>query len=253
LEPEGAAFYVFSKAEKTINITKIKKDGVLMTEGNTPFKAGTSRVIAQNNAIEVLDKGNYSLTLSDGSEIDINAQADVNNINILGAWQVTFQEKPLLGKSFTATFDTLKSWTESDTHAIKYFSGTAMYEKSFNVEQKSYSNGRAYLNLGKVADIATVTLNGEEVGVFWKPPYKADITDFVQKGENKLEVSITNLWINRLIGDEKLPANERKTSTNLVNEARYDKIRETDADKYLRISGFLGPVKIQFSNIYKIN
>jgi hypothetical protein len=178
-------------------------------------------------------------------------QIDIDKINIQGEWQVAFHEKPLLGEAFTETFDALKSWTESNIHTIKYFSGSALYEKSFNVEQNNSSNGRAYLNLGKVGDIATVKLNGEEIGVYWKPPYVADITDYVKNGENKLAIEVCNLWINRLIGDEKLPPNERKTSTNLVNEARYDKIKKPDSDQYLRISGLLGPVKVQFSQIYK--
>ena len=251
LEPEGAAFYVFSKAERTTSITKIEKNSHELTEGNTPFTAGASRVFVDNNKIEILDEGEYNLTLNDGSEININATEANYEINIQGAWQVTFQEKPLLGVSFTKTFDVLQSWTESNIHTIKYFSGSALYEKSFNVEQNISSNGRAYLNLGKVGDIATVKLNGEEIGVYWKPPYVADITDYVKNGENKLAIEVCNLWINRLIGDEKLPSNEKKTSTNLVNEARYDKIYKPDSDQYLRISGLLGPVKVQFSQTHK--
>ena len=253
LEPEGAAFYVFNKADRSTYITRIVKDNNVMTEGNTPLTVGASKTLVHNNTIEVLDQGRYSLTLNNGSKIDIDAQEPIDEIKIRGSWQVTFQEKPLLGEAFTETFDNLKSWTESDRHAVKYFSGTALYEKNFMLNENSSSNGRAYLNLGKVGDIATIRLNGKEVAVLWKPPYIADITDYLKNGNNKLEIKVSNLWINRLIGDEKLPINERKTSTNLVNEARYDKIREPDADKYLRISGLLGPVTIQFSQIYNFD
>lgn len=253
LEPEGAAFYVFRKAEKTTHIINIKKDGEILFEGNTPLTAGASKIFVRENALEVIEEGEYKLTESGGKEMIVSHE-EVNDIKeIQGPWHVTFQEKPILGKPFSATFDNLISWTESDNHKIKYFSGTARYEKKFNIKKQSISNGRAYLNLGKVGDIATVKLNGEQVGVYWKPPYIADITDDIQEGENKLEISVINLWINRLVGDEKLAPEERKTSTNLVNEkGRYDKLTRSDADKYLRYSGLMGPVKIQFSNIYDI-
>lgn len=252
LEPEGAAFYVFTKAEKATHITKIEKDGKELSEGNTPLITGASRVFVGESKLEFLDKGEYNMTYEDGREVKVNNPSHQKEVSLKGAWQVTCKEKPTLGEPFTATFNELKSWTESEDHAVKYFSGTALYEKSFEIDQKDLSRGKTYLNLGKVGDIATIKLNGKDVRTLWKPPYIANITDFVQDGDNKLEVSITNLWINRLIGDEKLPVEERKTSTNLVNEARYDKITETDADKYLRISGLLGPVKIQFSTIHKI-
>ena len=252
LEPEGAAFFVFTKSDKTTNITKIEKDGIELTEGNTPFIIGASRVFVDESKLEVFDKGEYNLTFQDGQEMKVNNLSSRNEVGLQGSWKVTFKEKPLLGEPFIANFSELKSWTESEKHAVKYFAGTALYEKNFEIDQKNLSRGKTYLNLGKVGDIATIKLNGEDVGTLWKPPYIADITDFVQEGDNRLEVSITNLWINRLIGDEKLPPEERKTSTNLVNEARYDKIRETNADKYLRISGLLGPVKIQFSQIHII-
>ncbi|MCK4921656.1 MAG: hypothetical protein KAS71_11460 [Bacteroidales bacterium] len=162
----------------------------------------------------------------------------------------------MLGESFIAIFDNLISWTESDRHKIKYFSGTALYEKRFSVQNEEIHRGRIYLNLGKVGDIATVKLNDKEVGVYWKAPYIADITDYVKEGENILEVSVTNLWINRLIGDEKLPPEERKTTTNLSNikgNYSFERFSKPDADKYLRYSGLMGPVKIQFSQVYPLN
>ena len=252
LEPEGAAFYVFSKAEKTNNIIKIEKDGNKLTEGNTPFTAGASEVFVRNNMLEVFGKGKYKLTDSEGKEITINNDDLSDNTELQGSWQVTFQEKSLLGEPFTSTFEELISWTESEKHKIKYFSGTALYEQSFIIEKQISTKGRTYLNLGKVGDIATVKVNGKEVGVYWKPPYIADVTDYIKEGANDLEIELTNLWINRLIGDEKLPHDERKTSTNLINETRYNKLTKPDADKYLRVSGLLGPVKVQFSTIYDI-
>jgi hypothetical protein len=252
LEPEGAAFYVFRKAGKTNQITSIEKDGRKLTAGNTPLESGASGAFVKEGQLEVFEQGEYTLTLAGGEKINVNNPVAMNEFDIKGSWQVTFQERPLLGEPFSSTFEGLKSWTESEQHNIRYFSGTALYEKRFTIEEHNSSAGKAYLNLGKVGDIATIYLNGTKVGTLWKPPYIADITDFLKAGENKLEVSVTNLWVNRLIGDEKLPIEERKTSTNLVNDgARYNKLRAADADKHLRFSGLMGPVNIRFSKISK--
>ncbi|HSH19195.1 MAG TPA: glycosyl hydrolase [Draconibacterium sp.] len=255
LEPEGAAFYVFSKAEKTKHITKIEKEGYIIADGNAPLTAGASKIFVRDNAIEVLEEGNYTLTESGGKEIEFSSDEVNDNIEIQGPWQVTFQEKPLLGDSFSATFDNLISWTESERPKIKYFSGTARYENSFSVEKQSYLNGRVYVNLGKVGDIATVKVNGKVLGTIWKAPYIADITDYIIEGKNKLEVAVTNLWINRIVGDQKLPPEERKTNTNLRNlkgSYSFERFAMPDADKYLRFSGLMGPVRIQFSMIYEL-
>jgi len=253
LEPEGAAFFVFTRAQKESNITRISRNGKALTAGNTPLEVGASGVFLKGNQLEVFDKGEYKLKVSGGKEITIRNDANSVDKEIICPWHVTFQEKPLLGEPFEDTFNELISWTESDKHAIKYFSGTALYKNSFTIEKHGISKGRTYLDLGKVGDIGTVKLNSKDVGTYWKPPYIADITDYLKEGENKLEVSVTNLWINRLIGDEKLLPEERKTSTNLVNEkGRYDKLTKPDADKYLRVSGLIGPVRIRFSKIYDL-
>jgi hypothetical protein len=255
LEPEGAAFYVFSKAENENHITKIEKEGEILVEGNAPFTTGASKIFVHDNAMEVLEAGDYKLTESGGKEIDINSDKIKDNTEIQGPWQVTFQEKPMLGEPFSAIFEDLISWTESEQRKIKYFSGTALYENSFNIKKQNFSYGRVYLNLGKVGDIATVILNGKEVSTFWKPPYIADITDYAIDGKNKLEVAVTNLWINRIVGDQKLPPGERKTKTNLRNSKgsySLERFARPDGDKYLRYSGLIGPVRIQFSRIYDI-
>ena len=58
------------------------------------------------------------------------------------------------------------------------------------------------LSLGELNDLATIKVNGKDVGVLWYPPYIVDITKFITPGENNLEVAVTNIWANRLIGDE---------------------------------------------------
>ena len=74
-------------------------------------------------------------------------------------------------------------------------------------------------------------------------------------GKNELEVLVTNLWINRLVGDQKLPPEERKTKTNLRNsKGNYslDRFARPDGDKYLRYSGLMGPVKVEYSKVYNM-
>jgi len=50
-----------------------------------------------------------------------------------------------------------------------------------------------------------VLLNGRNLGIVWKPPYRVEVGDALRAGENNVEVRVTNLWPNRLIGDEQLP------------------------------------------------
>jgi hypothetical protein len=142
----------------------------------------------------------------------------------------------------------LKSWTDSENRTEKYFSGTARYTRVFTMDTTAIATDRrAYLDLGFVGDVATVRINGREVGVLWKAPYAIEITGFMKAGENVLEVEVTNQWINRLIGDLKLPPAERRTFTNVLDAKRNDPLRKPDADKFLRRSGLLGPVEIRIS------
>ena len=89
---------------------------------------------------------------------------------------------------------------------MKYFSGTATYSKQLKLSPGAPSGERRlYLDLGWVHVIAQVRLNDKDLGLLWKPPFRVDITAAARRGDNKLEVLVTNQWVNRLIGDEQLP------------------------------------------------
>jgi len=104
------------------------------------------------------------------------------------------------------TLERLISWTDHPNPGVKYFSGTATYRRQFEVPREMLArNLSLYLDLGRVSVIAQAKLNGRDLGILWKPPFRADITDFLHAGANELLVSVVNLWPNRLIGDEQLP------------------------------------------------
>ena len=119
-----------------------------------------------------------------------------------GPWHVRFQKNR--GAPAEATFDALVSWTDRPEEGIRYFSGTARYEKTFS-RTPSKAGMRTILDLGEMQNLATVRLNGRTVGVVWRRPYEIDVTDFLRAGENKLVVDVVNKWPNRLIGDEQKP------------------------------------------------
>jgi len=155
-------------------------------------------------------------------------------MTIEGSWHVAFQ--PERGAPATATFEKLNSYTENENDGIKYFSGTATYTKSINISEMDLANNTTHiLDLGEVKNLAEVTLNGKFLGVVWKKPYKIDITDTVKPGENKLEVKVVNLWVNRLIGDAQPDVEDKITFTAMPFY---------QADSPLLSSGLLGPVKI---------
>ena len=103
-------------------------------------------------------------------------------------------------------FEKLISWPDSKDKGIKYFSGTATYRKTINIPAERFGENRSLLlDLGSVKEIAEVRLNGQDLGILWKAPFRVDITKAAKPGDNELEVRVTNLWPNRLIGDEQYP------------------------------------------------
>jgi hypothetical protein len=121
-----------------------------------------------------------------------------------GPWEVHFA--PNLGAPESASFESLTSWTARPEAGIKYFSGAATYFKTLDLPPGTLSRGRRlFLDLGRVEVMARVRLNGRDLGLLWKPPFRLDATDALRPGENKLEVRVVNLWPNRMIGDEQLP------------------------------------------------
>ncbi|WP_447728299.1 glycosyl hydrolase [Sphingomonas koreensis] len=121
-----------------------------------------------------------------------------------GPWQVAFPAG--FGAPPSVTFDMLQSLHRHADPRVRYFSGTANYATVFIVPREAAGGGRRlWLDLGRVEVIASVRVNGRQLGTLWKPPFLIDVTDAVRVGENRLEIAVTNLWPNRLIGDEQLP------------------------------------------------
>ena len=113
-----------------------------------------------------------------------------------------------MGRPAQVTFDKLTDWTQRSDESIKYFSGTAVYTKSFDSPDAigPETKSRIWLDLGTVHALAQVRLNGTELGVVWTAPWRVDITSAVRTKGNELEIKVTNVWANRLIGDEQQPA-----------------------------------------------
>ncbi len=183
---------------------------------------------------EAWRSGEYLIELSDGREISTGSVIVPAPVKIDGPWEIKFPANH--GAPDSAMFTHLISWTESEIEGIKYFSGTAVYNTEFSIESDLISEETVfYLDLGEVKDLAEVSLNNQKFPVLWKPPYRVNITPWLRAGKNKLAVAITNLWPNRLIGDQKLPPEERIGFTNI---AKFTK------DSPLLESGLIGPVQI---------
>lgn len=127
-------------------------------------------------------------------------------VAVSGPWNVSFPAG--WGAPERTTFDTLVWWNEHADNGIRYFSGTATYTKRIDcaaARSLVAAGDRVMLDLGVVKNFAEVAVNGVKFPVLWKPPFRVDITDAVKGAETiDLEVKVTNLWPNRLIGDDVL-------------------------------------------------
>ncbi len=120
-----------------------------------------------------------------------------------GPWKVSFD--PKWGGPEEVIFNVLEDWSTRPEEGIKYYSGIAFYRQSFSYGKNDKSNGKLYLHLGEVKNMARVRLNGKDLGVVWTAPWQVEITNALKNGENRLEIEVANLWMNRLIGDERFP------------------------------------------------
>jgi hypothetical protein len=123
---------------------------------------------------------------------------------ISGPWRVAFD--PKWGGPKTVVFERLDDWTQRTEDGIKFYSGTAVYTKTFDLPGSKPKNSKLFLDLGTVRALAEVRLNGNNLGVLWTAPWRVDISSAVKAKGNKLEIKVTNVWANRLIGDEQQPA-----------------------------------------------
>lgn len=215
----------------------------------------------ENLVVTAWEQIHCRATLSDGRDIAVDVTAPPPPVPVDGPWRLTFP--PDWGAPPEVTLPQLISWPDHSDPGVRYFSGTATYYTTFDLPQWPLSaNLDARLDLGDVQVIAEVCLNGNELGIFWKPPFRVDVANVLKKGTNTLEVRVTNLWPNRLIGDEFLPDNREWNSSGALKRWPDDVLkgqppletgrvtwttwRHYTTDSPLLPSGLLGPVKLQF-------
>lgn len=201
--------------------------------------------------------GTLSYTTATGKTKTITVKSVPAPMDLSADWNLSFPMQNKIEKS--EKFSTLFSWPESNDDVIRHFSGTASYTKEFQLSKKMLGTDTGLvLDLGSVAVIAEVIINGKNAGLLWKAPFRLPIEKYVTQGNNTLEVKVTNLWPNRLIGDENLPLDYERNGEKLkalpawlTNNAERPTERTTfpswnhwKKDDLLLTSGLLGPVTL---------
>ncbi len=209
----------------------------------------------------ITKSGRYECVFTSGKHSMINALAIPKPLPIAGPWRVQFP--PGWGAPAEIKLDKLIAWNKHPDAGVRYFSGTAEYQTEFEIPGGLIAaDRRIYLDLGEVAVMARVVLNNHNMGIQWKPPYTLDVTAVLKPGRNSLRIQVTNLWINRMIGDQLLPEDcDRAPAGNLLKWPQWlldGKPSPTgrftfttwqlwNKNDTLAESGLVGPVKLQIA------
>jgi hypothetical protein len=208
LPPSGSLFVLFRKASPpTGHAVSAKWSGVPFTE--------TLAVTGNGYELRATAPGALEIQTASGKTLHAVIGKLPPPLALDGSWRLDFP--PKLGAPEEITLGKLASWTEHPESGVKYFSGTAVYHKTVQIpkDRLDAKDARLVLDLGDVKNIAQVKLNGQDLGILWKPPFRVDVTNAARPGENELEIQVTNLWPNRLIGDEQLPPDCAWSGTGL--------------------------------------
>jgi peptidoglycan/xylan/chitin deacetylase (PgdA/CDA1 family) len=193
--PFGSMFVVF-RSGKADAVHSITRDG----------QAAPAELVWRRGkvvGIETDQAGTYELKFASGR----TAKAEVRDVPtplvFNGPWQVKFPAG--WGAPAEAQMEA-GSWTTNADAGIRYFSGTATYGRDFEITKELLDSKRSHtLDLGQVKNLAEVMINGQSAGILWKPPFRVDVTRLLKPGRNQLEIKVTNLWVNRMVGDEQQP------------------------------------------------
>ena len=164
------------------------------------------KVEGKQLVLQAWEAGQYAVSFPGGRTQVVEVAAVPAPTPIAGPWDVRFGG-PKSEVRGPKVFQALEDWTKRPEEGIKYYSGTAVYRKTFDSDVSHLTShaSRLFLDLGRVEVIAEVWLNGKSLGTLWKPPFRVEVTEALKEGANELEIHVTNLWPNRLIGDEEYP------------------------------------------------
>jgi hypothetical protein len=158
-------------------------------------------------------------------------------IDLTDNWELSFNTE--MGGPKTYRIDSLASWSEEDEEGVKYYSGKATYTRDFTVNENALKESEAFVVFDDIQEMARVSINGNDCGIVWLPPYKANITQWLKPGKNTVTVQVINTWNNRIVGDLTNPDKKQFTSTNV-------KTSKFKPNSPLLKSGLMGKAEMVF-------
>lgn len=174
------------------------------------------------------EKGEPSATT-----LEANYPEPLRTQEATGEWNVTFESA--FKTPSPVRMATLDNLSDNANDSIRYFSGTATYTTSVNLDRAGRGE-HMFMAFDNVGTMAKVYINGKYAGGVWTAPYRLDVTDFVKNGRNDVKVEVVNTWVNRIVGDMNLPESERET---------YLFVNHLNAKTPLPPSGIIGKVKFE--------
>ncbi|MFC2110021.1 glycosyl hydrolase [Bacteroidota bacterium] len=233
LPKSGSAIIVFSKSDAKPYASKVTYNNQVILDS----KKGWYNIYNSKDYPKLSWVGDDLITSNSGDYVfsqngkEIKKTISIVEKSLQDNWKLAFEKG--WDTPETIEIDELKSLTQLDNDAVKHYSGTITYSKTFEIEN---IGKYMIMDLGEVANIAEVWLNGKKVGVKWAPPFEFDISNHLKQGKNELEVKVTNTWRNQLIFDHTRSKENKKTWT--TNGPKKN-------EKELEKSGLLGPVVLR--------
>ncbi len=232
LEPYGSVFILF-RHPAARHVTKLTQNDQTLFDATTNKLPLALTLTAE--ALHTPTPGTYDLTYSDATtkHLTTNNQPATSNQQ-LTTWSLTFP--PNWGAPPSIHLTTLQSWSDSTDPGIRYFSGTAAYHTTLHLTAAQLPHSQQlWLSLGEVHEVAAIRINGKPAQTLWKQPWSLRADQLLHPGDNTIEIEVTNLWPNRLIGDAQSPTAHHYTWTNITTYTK---------SSPLLPSGLLGPVTL---------
>jgi len=248
----------------------VKGENEMLEIPNKPWKPSPwpAEILRDKKGEKLLtwDDGTYHLIKANGGESVVTIEHAPKPIKLDGPWSVQFES--MVQSPKPTVLNVLRSLPELENPEQRAFSGTVIYQKKFNVTKEMLkAPNQIMLDLGQVEVMARVIINGKDLGVLWKNPYRVDITKALKKGKNRIEIQVTNLWVNRIIADQAYPDDCTWQGPALAewpewfikDQERPSKNRLTfytwkhwNKDDPLLPSGLIGPVYIRVGQLQQI-